>query len=206
MATDPNNNPPTSPLVTSSRGRTKRPTWTRDAVGYRHALDEQRRLFDHITDTTNALDQKFQSLLNAASLVISLASVVQIGNVIQVGAWTIWTVLLVVLMFIALVAYVCMVAIILYGMRSSSLGEDNYLEPVDRDWATIKQRYRRVVEERALGYTIRNYLLATRENEKLVRRKMQNLKWAIGLFVITVSVTALSVIVGVVAQASTSGR
>lgn len=172
-------------------------------AGYRYALEEQRRHYDQITHTANALDQKFQSLLSSASLVISLAGVIQLGNLLQVKVWSVWTIILLVLMFLALVFYVSMVAVILYGLRSSSIGKDHYLEPTDRDWQTIKQRFKRVNEEQVLGYLIRNYLLVTKQNEELIQRKMNNLQWAIGLFVATVSITALSVIVSVIAQTST---
>jgi hypothetical protein len=163
----------------------------RKLYGQRYVLVEQRRIFDELSQDVSSLDQKLQSLLGSASLIISLAGVVQITQLLRSGGWVFG-----ILMLVALVLYVSMVGVILYGLRATTIGYSHYIEPVDERWLSLRRRYFNKSEQLVLEQAIRDYLAVIKENETLIKRKMSNLEWAIRLFALIMIIIAISLFQG----------
>lgn len=145
----------TTPVDPSSGSITKPLTGsTPDPAGKRHVLEEQRRAFDQVSDTGEALDRKLQSLLNSASLIISLVGTIQLVALKQIGGWLFWIILI-----IALLLYIGMVAVILRGLRPLE-----YLNPISRDWKELAYQYFGESEDQVLSTLIYNYLHFTERN------------------------------------------
>jgi hypothetical protein len=153
-----------------------------EPIGQRMVLEEQRRAFDHLSDSANAVDTKLQALLNSASLIISLVGTVQIVVLRQAGGFFFWAGLAVVI-----VLYVVMVGFVLWGLRPI-----NYFEPIDSEWENLAIRYFDESEDHVLQYLIRDYLDGININGELNKGKILALRVATILFMAIIIVILLA--------------
>ncbi len=145
-------------------------------------LEEQRRAFDHLAESSNALDAKLQTLLGSASLIISLVGTVQIVLLKQAGGFFFWAGLLVVILL-----YLAMVGFILWGLRPVA-----HFEPIDSQWENLAIRYFNESEDHVLQYMISDYLYGIDYNGGLNNGKIRALRVATVLFMAIVVVILLA--------------
>ena len=164
---------------------------SRGIHGRKHALEELKRRFDQGLQNIASIDQKLQSLLSSASLIFSLASVVQVSQIIQSGH-----LFFVITMALALLFYMLMLVTILWGLRIISADEDQYLQPIHNDWSVLEGQYFDKSEHEVLKGAINSYLAAIEYIEGLIPRKRTNLTAAIGFFAAITFLIAISISVG----------
>lgn len=179
MAVNPPNIPITTPLS---------PNTAPEPIGKRMVLEEQRRAFDKVSEASNSLDQKLQSLLGSASLVVSLVGVLQLPTLkLSTGDFFWWV-------FVpALLLYISMVVTTILGLRPLK-----YLDPIDSNWDVLAARYFDESEDHVLEYLISDYLAFIEINRNLNQRKTRALNWAAWQFaaLVVVIVTSLPISLG----------
>src|SRR5437867_3701286 len=154
-----------------------------DPVGKRYVLDEQRRTFDQVADSGEALDRKLQALLGSASLIISLVGTIQLVALRQTGGLVFWA-------FVVpeLVLFIVMVILIVRGLRPLV-----YLNPIADNWRELAILFFDEPEDRVLGTLIYNYLNVIEKNRASNATKTRAVMWATRTFMAIVIVGVLSI-------------
>jgi hypothetical protein len=143
-----------------------------DIATLRLALDEQRRAFDKVDSSADALDQKLQALFGSASLIISLIGTLQIAILRDTAGVLFWVILGVVALL-----YSVMVIIILVGLQPLE-----YYEPTFSNWNTLDARLFHKPERDAVLLQIALYLDYIELNKEINNGKIAKIRWAAGLF------------------------
>ena len=138
----------------------------------RLVLEEQRRAFDKVDTSADALDQKFQALFGSASLIISLVSTIQVAVLRQDAGPLFWLVLVV-----AVLLYAAMVFFILIGLRPLE-----YYEPIYSNWDWLNQKFFHKNENAAISLQIALYVDYIEANRALNQKKVRWLNIATVLF------------------------
>jgi hypothetical protein len=163
----------------------------RNLFGREHVLEDLKRRFDRGLQNIASIDQKLQSLLSSASLIFSLTSVIQVSQFIQSGHP-----FFVFMMALALLFYVLMLVTILWGLRVISADEDQYLQPISKEWNHLEGQYFDRSKYQVLEEEINSYLAAIADVEDLISRKRTNLTIAVGFFAAITLLIAVSIAVG----------
>lgn len=143
-----------------------------DVSTLRLVLEEQRRAFDKVDTSADALDQKFQALFGSASLIISLVSTIQVAVLRQEAGLLFWLILVV-----AVLLYGAMVFFILIGLRPLE-----YYEPIYSNWDWLNQKFFHKTENAAISLQIALYVDYIEANRALNQKKIRWLNIAALLF------------------------
>ncbi len=128
----------------------------------RLVLEEQRRAFDKVYQAGDILDQKLQSLLQSAGLIIALVGIIQFPRALEQGTYYTF----VILFAIALLLFIGMVAAILIAFQARE-----YLNPISRDWKELRARFFEQEEEAGLNQAIHDHIDSNRIAYSISARK-----------------------------------
>ena len=100
----------------------------KEPVGKRAVLEELRRSFDHKMAASDAIDDKLQSLLNSASLVVTLVSLLQVTILRQQIGNT---------ATIAVLILVALLYVLMFFTIFRAMGPRAFKLPISRDWEEL---------------------------------------------------------------------
>lgn len=162
----------------------------------RLVLDELRNVLARQSEAGDALDGKLKELLGTASLVITLATALQVAAASEESVWVLRA------LVASLVLFVAMVMVILRG-----IGPVSYSWPVptgqgvadcdtsaaaDLGWNEIESRLLDKSEVEALELLISNHLVCINENHRPLKSKSLHVKIALVLLLSIVVVLVAS--------------
>jgi hypothetical protein len=132
-----------------------------DNADARIALEEARLLMQQINDASNAVDQKANVLLGAATLVVTLVPALQISikgfPATSARTWA---------LVAALVLYVVMLVVAVVAILPR-----RFIGPIRADWKTFDEFLLNETERSATLRLLSGYLTQIKVNESVVARK-----------------------------------
>jgi len=155
-------------------------------------LSELQDILTRQFEAADALDDKLKSLLEAATLILTIATTLQIATGASQAGWIYWIILI-----ITLGVYVALILTALRGLRPM-----DYHSPIPSTWEEIAERFFDLDEDAGLELMISNYLEYSRENNAPLSRKVRQVRLASGLLV---AIVVLLMAMGLFGLGSSSG-
>lgn len=138
----------------------------------RLVLEELRRVFDKAYATTDVLDQKLQTLLQATGIAIALVGAIQVPKLIGQGSWAFIS-----LFGLALLLFIVMVILLLRAFQAN-----DFHMPISGKWEALRTMYFEQDEESALNQLISDHLDRIQQCVRVSVQKDQYLQAATILF------------------------
>lgn len=146
-------------------------------------LEEMRRNFDKLWSASDTLDAKLQNLLNFLSIIVSIASSIEVSMFQSKVGIDFWY-----LLFAALILYLIAFLVIIIGLNPY-----RYLMPISNDWNEIATRYFQPTEGVTLSLFINEYRKRMIGIEKENKPKIISIRLASSLMVLIICLLMLAV-------------